>query len=536
MMEKKIRGVEQELAINSTPSLPSSSLVHLVGLAIEELKVRGLVTNVRVEEERLDYLALNGSRVYNDMSHLELSTPSYNTPLEAVIYDKVAELFTYYAVKGLKGYFKEINAYKNNVSNVPKGNGVDPWWAVSYSTHASILMDRSVCNLGVWGWVEEALVPFIVTRPLLTGGGDMVPSLKAGGFKRGVKGVGGDTLSYVISPRAFFIKRISSNDTVDARGLLNQRDDPHADPEKYWRLHDIHFEGLRSPYQIYLRDCLETLVMTAYERGYLKNPPKLADPVNAIKELSGDVEACQWKIELADGNRVDAVSEILEGFYLAGVEEMLRQNEITETDKMGFNLVEATLHGLGERRLEYFLDGLDWVTKKMLIEEYANGDLENSLAICNQFTLIDDSVLKYLGEEVPSEQVYTTFNLEDAMEFARDAIPIVDWPELASQIARSLRNGPEGTRDYLRALVAREFPFLLRSVEWERINFKSMTINLPEPFGFNRAMCGDLEAKTETYATFAQALRKINVDERSFTLSPVDDHEFEDQGRVGGVN
>nr|MBC8497453.1 proteasome accessory factor PafA2 family protein [Candidatus Bathyarchaeota archaeon] len=123
MMEKKIRGVEQELAMNCQPSLPPRSLVHLVGMAVEELKREGLVTGIKVEEEPFDYMALNGFRVYNDMGHLELSSPSYNSPMEAVVYDKVAELFSYYAVRNLKGYFREINAYKNNVSNVKEDGG-----------------------------------------------------------------------------------------------------------------------------------------------------------------------------------------------------------------------------------------------------------------------------------------------------------------------------------------------------------------------------------------------------------------------------
>jgi hypothetical protein len=239
LIETKIRGVEQELAMNTVPSLPHESLGHLVGMAVEELKNAGLVTSIRVEDERSDFMALNGFRVYDDMSHLELSSPSYNSPLEAVVYDKVAELFAFYAVRGLKGYFKEINVYKNNVSNQYVGDdGGTPWRAVSYSTHSSILMDRRVCNLGIWDEVEAALIPFMVARIPLIGGGDLVPTPGGDGFSRPGKEMRGETLRFAISPRALFAKKISSNDTVSARGLLNQRDDPHADPERYWRLHD----------------------------------------------------------------------------------------------------------------------------------------------------------------------------------------------------------------------------------------------------------------------------------------------------------
>ena len=523
-MEKKIRGVEHELAMNTRPQLPHGSLVHLVGMAIEELKKAGLVTGIRVEEPRLDCMALNGFRVYDDMSHLELSSPSYNTSLEAVVYDRVAELFAYTAAKGLEGYFKGVNVYKNNVSNVRQGGG---WRAVSYSTHSSILMDRKMCNHDIWGRVEAALAPFMVTRILLTGGGDCVPCSADGRLPRPGKVMKGDALRFAISPRAAFVKRVSSNDTVDARGLLNQRDDPHADPSKYWRLHDINWEGLRSPFQIYLCDCLETLVMTAYERGYLEDPPRLADPVDAVKRLTMDTEKCSWRVTLKGGAQVDAIADVMEGFYLAGVEEMMSEGEPSEGDRIAFKLVEATLQELGERRLESFTDGIDWVTKKALVDEYADGKPEEGLPVVNQYALIDGAVLGYVGEDPGETQ--TTFSWPDSMGFARDAIPWVDWDGLTEKVEKALRSGPEGTREYIRCLVAREFPFLVESIEWESINLYRASIRLDEPFRFNKTMCGDaLEKATGTFNEFTQALDRLNREGGHMVYTPTDDHEKRD--------
>jgi len=523
-MEQKIRGVEHELAMNTRPQLPHGSLVHLVGMAIEELKKTGLVTSIRVEEPRLDYMALNGFRVYDDMSHLELSSPSYNSPLEAVVYDRVVELFAYAAVTGLGSYFKGVSVYKNNVSNVGEAGG---WRAVSYSTHSSILMDRRVCNPGVWEELEAALVPFMVTRIPLTGGGDYVPCNSNGRLPRPGKIMKGDSLRFVMSPRAAFVKRVSSNDTVDARGLLNQRDDPHADPAKYWRLHDINWEGLRSPFQIYLRDCLETLVMMAYERGYLEDPPRLADPVEAIKELTMDTEQCNWRVALEDGAEVDAMADVMEGFYLAGVEEMMTEGDPSEGDKMAFKLIDATIQALAERRLELFIDGIDWVTKKALVEEYASGAPGEGLAIVNQFALIDGSVLEYIDKKPGETQ--TTFSWTDSLEFAWDAIPWVDWGGLAEKVETALRSGPEGTREYIRCLVAREFPFLVESIEWESINLYRASIRLDEPFRFNKTMCGDaLETSTSTFNEFTQALDRLNREGGHMVYTPTDDHEKRD--------
>jgi hypothetical protein len=529
LMETKIRGVEQELAMNTVPSLPPASLLHLVGMAVEELKNAGLVTSIKVEDMRSDFMALNGFRVYDDMLHLELSSPSYNSPLEAVVYDKVAELFAYYAVRGLKSYFKEINVYKNNISNQHLGGDSGKTWsAVSYSTHSSILMDRNVCNLGIWNEVEAALIPFMVARVPLIGGGDLVPAPGENGFPKPGKVMHGETLRFAISPRALFAKKISSNDTVSARGLLNQRDDPHADPERYWRLHDINWEGLRSPFQIYLRDSLETLVMLAYEGGFLKNPPELADPLTSIKEISMDSGSCDWKVGLKDGRTVDALEEIMEGFYLAGIEEMLDEGGSSEADLIGFNVVKATLQGLSEGRLEYFIDGLDWVTKKMLIDEYAQGDMEEALGICNQYTLIDDTVLAYLGEPIDIDLVQTTFDLERSLEFVKDAIPRVDWDGFDRLVGEALRKGPEGTREYLRCLVAREFPFMVKRIEWERITFPNEMILLTEPFGFNREICGDtLEEATTNLDSFMNALSRLRSDGGRIVQTPVEEQMHE---------
>ncbi|MFB0557950.1 MAG: proteasome accessory factor PafA2 family protein, partial [Candidatus Bathyarchaeia archaeon] len=287
----------------------------------------------------------------------------------------------------------------------------------------------------------------------------------------------------------------------------------------------------------YLRDCLETLVVVAYERGFLENPPRLADPVASFKELSCDSEACNWKIPLDNGKRVDAIAEVLEGFYLPGIEEMIGEGETTKDDVMGFNLIEATLNVLGERRLEYLLDGLDWVTKKMLIEEYAPNDPEDALGICNQYALIDPSVLGYIGGTVDPDEVQTTYDLERSLEFAKDAIPLVEWDTLSDRIAEALRHGPEGTREYLRCLVAREFPFLVESIEWERITFPGFTINLMEPFIYNREMCGDLlEESTVNLDAFRRAISRLDQEVYPFTHKPTEDHERLEDGDRGGAN
>jgi hypothetical protein len=267
--------------------------------------------------------------------------------------------------------------------------------------------------------------------------------------------------------------------------------------------------------------------MMAYEQGYYRNPPRLDDPILAVRELTADTEQCNWKITLQGGRKVDAIDDILNGFYLAGIEEMLSQGSPTIEDNMAFNLLKATIQELSERRLENLIYGLDWITKKALIEEYA-ATLEEGLNLCNQFTHIDDEVLGFIGEKSAEGGQETIYNIEAAMDFARDAIPTVNWNDLATVIKTGLRNGPEGSRDYLRCLVAREFPSLLDSVEWEAINFHNATIHLSEPFQFNKTHCGDvLEQSVGTFSEFMQALNRLNQEGSHLVYKPVDDHEKE---------
>ena len=174
------------------------------------------------------------------------------------------------------------------------------------------------------------------------------------------------------------------------------------------------------------------------------------------------------------------------------------------------------------------MDGLDWVTKKALVDEYAEGSVEDAMGVCNQFSLIDGTVQAYIGEPVSGEAV-TAFSWEDGLDFARSAVPWEDWDSLESRVSHALRNSPEGSREYIRGLVAREFPNLVESIEWERIRLYNIAINLGEPFRFNRAMCGDrLEEATRTFTTFTTALREIEKSEDLVIYAPSLDHEKEE--------
>jgi proteasome accessory factor A len=532
VIESKIRGVEHEYGVNTYPPLADSfSRNLLIDKAVEGLLEAGYISKARwsLDDEvgNLDYerdllsfwmlpgepheAALNGMRVYNDAEHFETSTPAYRTPLDAVIYDKVGDVFTYLGIEKAKKSFATARAYKNNLSTLYTAE--KKFESNAYGTHGNIIVDRKVCNYDRWSEIQRALVPYFVVRILLIGSGDFVPCLKEGEkysfhfHPASIPVLVGDSVKFTISPRVMFLKQITSMNTSTFRGLINERDEPHADPSKYWRLHDINFEAIKSDFQIFIRDCLQTLTICALERGLLEDAPQISDPLNAVKELSVDTEGCNWKIELKDGRKVDAVSEILEGFYLAKIEEMLSREEVSLYDKVALNTLKGTIQKLNERDLECLVDGIDWITKKALVEEYGATEVE-SLGICNEYSLIDKSVLFYLGEKVNFDECDCRFIPTDSLAFIKDAVPTLNWDGLNEKIRYALLHGPEDTREYFRSSILNKFPGAAYKITWWKVFFDKGIVHLSDPFKLNKQECGEIVEKAES---IEDVLKKIEV-------------------------
>ncbi|MFQ6084701.1 MAG: proteasome accessory factor PafA2 family protein [Candidatus Bathyarchaeia archaeon] len=521
-IDGRIRGIEYEYAIDTHPSLTSSILRNrVISSAIMGLKEQGYISEVdwSIDDEigNLEYeqglpalwmapvgpfeAALNGSRVYNDAEHFEVSTPAYRTPFDAVVYDKVGEIFAYWGAKATEKEFRRVFAYKNNVSTTVSDGRFE---SVTYGTHSCISLDRRVCNIDRWDEVERALVPYMVSRIPLIGGGEYVTCTKEGKKLEfvfphlGAPTVAGNSAVFTISPRSAFLKRISALDTSLMRGILNLRDEPHANPEKYWRLHDINWEAARNEFHIFVRDVLQVFVMCAFERGLLDDAPRLRDPLNSAMEVSLDTEDYNWRVELADGRRVDCVSEILDGFYLAKIEEMVSQEEASAQDKMALDILKATVQKLSERSLEYLFNGIDWITKKLLVVEYEPSTTMEAIGLCNEFSLVDDCVEFYVGKGVNFDECDSRFDPRESLAFAKDAAPIPDWDRLIDRIQTGLTEGPSDTREYFRSSVLKKFPNDIRKISWWKVYFEGEVIELPEPFDLNKQESRELVEKASS--------------------------------------
>src|SRR5258707_2983615 len=187
----------------------------------------------------------NGARLYVDHAHPEYSSPECTNPRDLVAWDKAGEVIM--AVAGEQASripgAQTINLYKNNTDN--KG--------ASYGTHENYLMARAT----PFADIVRHLTPFFVSRQVVCGAGRV-------GIGQDGRGSG-----FQISQRADFFEVEVGLETTLKRPIINTRDEPHADPEKYRRLHPINGEANLSQVSTYLKVCTTALVPAINEDQFL---------------------------------------------------------------------------------------------------------------------------------------------------------------------------------------------------------------------------------------------------------------------------
>ena len=232
-------------------------------------------------EIKSDLVLSNGARFYNDHAHPEYSTPECTTLAELVAQDKAGERILAECAKRRNTHLPagcEARLYKNNTDFVGH----------SYGCHDNYLMRRDV----LWERLVREVIPFLVTRQIFAGAGKM-----------GVEGedAAGQPGVFQIAQRSDFFSVLCSIDTMNRRPLVNTRDEPHADAEKYRRFHVIIGDANMSQFATALKVGTTALVLDLIEQG---KAPRLefANPIEATKLISRD-QSCAWIVELRDGRR-----------------------------------------------------------------------------------------------------------------------------------------------------------------------------------------------------------------------------------------
>src|SRR4030081_3821017 len=224
----------------------------------------------------------NGARLYVDHAHPEYSTPEVTNARDVVIWDKAGERIMEEAAlraATVPGQ-RRMQLYKNNVD----GKGA------SYGSHENYLMKRSTPFTSV----ISGLTPFFASRQVICGAGRV-----------GV-GPAGEQAGFLLSQRADYIEVEVGLETTLKRGIINTRDEPHADSEKYRRLHGIGGDANLAETSTYLKVGTTSLVLDMIEAGRRFDDLRLADPVRAVHAISHD-PTLKATVELSDGRRSTAL-------------------------------------------------------------------------------------------------------------------------------------------------------------------------------------------------------------------------------------
>jgi proteasome accessory factor A len=291
----------------------------------------------------------NGARYYVDHAHPEYSTPECVSIRELIVHDKAGERILERSLDEVVSAMPSaprLSIYKNNSDG--KGN--------SYGTHENYLMDRAT----PFGDIVRDLTPFFVTRIVFTGAGKV--GAEAQWDERGQE-------VYQLAQRADFFETEVGLETTLKRPIINTRDEPHADPERYRRLHVIVGDANLCEVSTFLKLGTTVLVLKMIEDGVLPDL-SLRNPVRALHEVSHDV-TCTQEVELADGRHVDAVQ--LQWEYLEHAKKYVEREDDTPENQQVVERWESVLGAL-ETDPSTLHRELDWVAKKRLLQAYRDRD------------------------------------------------------------------------------------------------------------------------------------------------------------------
>src|ERR1700741_2215438 len=228
----------------------------------------------------------NGARLYLDVgSHPEYATPECDSIYDLVVHDKAGERILEQLLASAEQRLREegirgvIYLFKNNTDSA--GN--------SYGCHENYLTSRR----DDFGHYAEILIPFFVSRQIYAGAGKVLQTARGA--------------IYCIAQRAEHIWEGGSAATTRSRPIINPRDEPHADAERYRRLHVIVGDSNMSEYTTFLKVGATSILLRMLEdpSGVLRDMT-LENPIRAIREISHDM-TCRRTVRLANGREVSAL-------------------------------------------------------------------------------------------------------------------------------------------------------------------------------------------------------------------------------------
>jgi len=346
-MQRRIFGIETEFGVTCT--------FHGQRRLSPDEVARYLFRRVVSWGRSSNVFLRNGSRLYLDVgSHPEYATAECDDLVQLVTHDKAGERILEdllvdaerrLADEGIGG---DIFLFKNNTDSA--GN--------SYGCHENYLVARA----GEFSRIADVLLPFLVTRQLICGAGKVLQT------PRGAV--------YCLSQRAEHIWEGVSSATTRSRPIINTRDEPHADAERYRRLHVIVGDSNMSEVTTLLKVGSANLVLEMIEQGVQFRDFALDNPIRAIREISHDLTG-RRPVRLAGGREASAL-DIQREYYARAVEHVASRGSDPTTDRV-IELWGRTLDAIEQQDLSKIDREIDWAIKLRLVERYRRKhDLELS--------------------------------------------------------------------------------------------------------------------------------------------------------------
>ncbi len=288
----------------------------------------------------------NGARLYLDVgSHPEYATPECDSPIDLVTHDKAGERILEGLLKDAERRLREegiagdIYLFKNNTDSA--GN--------SYGCHENYLVGRH----GEFSRLADVLIPFLVTRQVIVGAGKVLQTPRGS--------------VYCVSQRAEHIWEGVSSATTRSRPIINTRDEPHADAERFRRLHVIVGDSNMSETTTLLKIGTTDLVLRMIEAGVVLRDMTLENPIRAIREVSHDISG-RRRVKLANGREASALD--IQSEYLAKASDFIARRGADPVTRRVLELWERTLRAVSTGDLDLVAREIDWVAKYQLIERY----------------------------------------------------------------------------------------------------------------------------------------------------------------------
>jgi proteasome accessory factor A len=388
----------------------------------------------------------NGARLYLDVgSHPEYATPECDSVYDVVAHDKAGERILEGLVtsaeerlteEGIRG---EIFLFKNNTDSA--GN--------SYGCHENYLVGRH----GDFQKVVDTLIPFLVTRQIFTGAGKLLQTARG--------------TVYSIAQRAEHIWEGVSSATTRSRPIINTRDEPHADAERYRRLHVIAGDSNMSEYATFVKIGTVAALLQMLEDDVVFRDLSLENPIRAIREISHD-PTCRRKIRLANGRELSALD--IQWEYLDRAIRYSRNPGFPAPVQQAVEMWEHLLTGLEKDPMTLERE-VDWVAKFRLIERYR---MRGGLPLSDpKVALLDLS--------------YHDVNTERGLFYLLQRKGLVDRVVTDEAIADAAERPPQTTRarlrgEFIKAAKAKKRDF---TVDWVHLKLNDQaqrTVLCKDPF------------------------------------------------------